>query len=293
MKSWLALWFVIVGIVPAVAADWPSRYRLVEGTESPDGHYGIIAWDGSNCPANNRNGRFEIEEEITYLADLRTRQVIGEIKDASYYWPHNHLYLSMTWVPGSKWCLAVYDDRWSFNSLNLLEIEGGEIAQHEIGSWIRQQCDKIADTEINCHFRLARNGLLQVVAFGSNNPTELDGVKERYVFFRGTYDGERGKWMTSKARSSSRAEYWGQEAFAAGYQTKGGTFSDRSEDLDAHLNDVYKALKRYLPEERFIGLRRQQRAWLNGAGKTGDVERETARVKARIRVLEDLLWATL
>ena len=287
MWEWCPARLILMLILTQVACaiEWPVKYRLEEKTLSQEGRYGIIAWDGSD--EFEKNGGI-IENEITYFADIKAHKLIGEIKDSSYYWPHNHLYLSVQWSANSSWCVAEYDGRFWFNTVTLLEIGADGLKQYELGPEIKLHCDKIAETGILCHFHFSGEGRLEVAAFGTDNPKALEDRKEHNVFFRGTFDGNKGRWLATKAIAINGADS-GLLETAFSPPDKSTVWDDNLAALDHRLNDIYQGLKRLVPEERFKILRQEQRDWL-AASKQHERSKSEALIKARVQVLEDLLW---
>jgi len=56
------------------------------------------------------------------------------------------------------------------------------------------------------------------------------------------------------------------------------------------MNDVYAAVRSFLPPGRFAKVKQEQIAWLKTRDATQSAEEKSKLTENRIRALQDLLW---
>jgi ribosomal protein L12E/L44/L45/RPP1/RPP2 len=149
--------------------------------------------DADDEDEDPNEGADEDEGYVNYAADLKSHQLIGKIKGSDYFQGQNHAGFSAQWSEDSKLCAAVYDGRYGFASIVILEPAGDHINQVEVGEKVQKTSDATVKTaggygvDLGAYFRFEPGGKIRVRAFGQDNPKQLE-PKTHYVLFRGTYD---------------------------------------------------------------------------------------------------------
>ena len=253
-----------------------------------------------------------------YLANLETRQTLGEISGTDYFEGENHRDLTVVWSPDSKWCVVTDWGRFGFASSSILEANDSNFTQTDIGERIqtslnsliqKQSHDPEMSGEATPYFRLSSDRKLRVRALTSNNPKQFEDVKTYYALFQGTFDVESKKWVTTDTRSinseqadsleSAYQDNFAKHIIVAAHSEKvpedfnGRVFSseeEKSDALDRVMDDVYHAVRFFLPPDRFAKIKQEQITWLKTRDAAESVEKKTKLTENRIRVLQDLLW---
>lgn len=282
----------VLALASATAIDWPEDSVVHEGSESPDGHYGILV------PGEEPNE----EEWDNYLANLKTHRILGKIEGGDYFEHRNHAALNVEWSPDSKWCVATYWGRYGFGSIYILQLKDSKFVQTEVGERVRQSLDaemkkqsrdKEMSGDAGPYFRCGPGRKLRVRAVSQNNPKQFDNVKTYYALFQGTYDVDAKKWTVTDARSITADQ---SDALEAGYNkpdfanTTFDNEDDRAKSLDEEMNKIYQADKFILPPARFAKVKQEQTEWLKKRDADSSVKEKCELMEKRIRELQDLLW---
>lgn len=159
----LLLFALLVTFRTVNAGDWPENYIVDHHTESPHGHYGVLVLSHQFAIDQNKT-----EGNTTYLANLQTRQTLGEINGTDYYKSENQCFLHVVWAPDSSACALEYEGRYGFDSVFLLELKGESFRQIDIAKHIQEALKR--QFGVYAHFRFAPNGTLNVRALGYTNP---------------------------------------------------------------------------------------------------------------------------
>jgi uncharacterized protein YecT (DUF1311 family) len=276
------------------AAPWPEDYVVAENSQSSDGQYGVLIPKRDSAAAGE-------DQSVNYLANLKTRQTLGPIRDCHYSEGRNHQGLEAYWAPDSSWGVVEYDARFGFASLAILELEGDGFTQTEIGGNIQRSLNAViaksiheaeAACDVSGYFRLSADRKLKVRGLGTTNPRQLDTVKSLFALFQGTYDLNGKRW---KVTDSSMINMEESEALESAYgpASQGDmtfpTLAAKAKYLDDQLNAVYKAVRFILPA-RFAEIKQDQLAWLKERDGAGSDAEKCKLIDARIKVLQDFLW---
>ncbi len=286
------------------AGDWPQNYIVQKNSESPDGRYGVLVL--SKQAAVDQD---ETEGNTTYLANLQTRQTLGEIHGTDYFEGQNHRDLQVVWAPDSTACALEYDGRYGFESVFLLKLKGEGFRQIDIGKQIQKTLKRLFDGDVNAYFRFGPDHKLGVRALSSTNPKQFSDQPSNYAMFQGTFDLKSGNWSQSSARKISSEQI---DALQTSYDDNfakhmivvtnpaqapedftGSVFSseeEKADALDKMMNDVYQAVRSVLPPDRFAKVKQEQVAWLRTRDAAHSVEEKSKLTDNRIRALQDLLW---
>jgi uncharacterized protein YecT (DUF1311 family) len=296
-----------------VAADWPKDYIVHSDSQSPDSRYAVLVL--SKQAAIDQD---QTDGNSTYLANLQTRQTLGEISGTDYFEGQNHRDLTVAWSPDSKWCVVTDWSRYGFASSSILELKDSSFSQTDIGQRIQKSLDLVMQKQshdremmgdVTPYFRLSRDRQVRVRALASNNPKQFEDVKTYYALFQGTFDLTSKKWTTTDTHSINSEQ---NDAFESAYQDNfaehvivaadpaqapanfaGSVFSSEEEKadyLDKMMNDVYQAVRYLLPANRFAGVKREQMAWLKTREAAHSVEEKSKLTEGRIKTLQNLLW---
>ncbi|MCE9609900.1 MAG: hypothetical protein K8R23_06795 [Chthoniobacter sp.] len=173
----VALCFVVS--VQAAGIPWPKHYVLHEGSESPNKRFGVII--------PNRDAIDEDREDVrNYLADLKQHQIVGTISASHYSEGRNHSGMKMVWAPDSTWCVCVYEARFGFASITVLQIDGNTLTQREIGDHVQKSLDQVIVKESHkketegcaqVHLRPSADRKLLVRATATTNPKAFEDRK--------------------------------------------------------------------------------------------------------------------
>ena len=299
----------------ARGAEWANGMIVNPGSESPDGHYGIVI-------PNRETGGDENVEGVNnnYLADIPAHKLLGEIDGADYFEGQNHRGLTVTWERGGKWCVAKYEERFGFGSLYVLELAGARFAQMEIGAPVQEALDSVIakeshKNETNCDatvwLRTMPGRKLKVRVVGSTNPKRFEERKTYFAYFEGTYDIGAKKWVVSHARPMGKeaddldgnvfVDYKDDdflvikdrktEEHPDGYAgTVVASEQEKIEAIEKLLNEVYDAVRVVLSHDQFAKVRQEQSAWLNEREKAGSAEAKCRLTESRIKKLQELAW---
>ena len=251
----------------------------------------------------------QTDGNTTYLANLQTRQVLGEVRETDYFEGQNHRDLQVVWSPDSSVCVLEYEGRYGFDSVFALELKGEGFRQIDLGEHIQKSLGRLFDGYVNAYFRFAPDHKLKVRALSYTNPKQLPDEPSNYARFQGTFDLKSEKWTDSNARKIKSED---QDALTTAYQedfarhmivaadsTKvpenftGSMFSseeEKADALDKIMNDVYAAVRSFLPPGRFAKVKQEQIAWLKTRDATQSAEEKSKLTENKIRALQDLLW---
>jgi len=278
--------------------DWlPKNYVIYGRSISPDQRFGVLV--------PNREGFvYDENEEKNYLADLKSHCLIGAISDACFWDPGQHVGLSVDWSKDSKFVILTYDSRFGVHSISALTInaEGTGFHQVRIDETMQHALDQITraasknpeeEAEAGTMYAI-QDRKIHVCASGTNNPKEYDHVASFYCFFRGTYDLDQEKWISTESRSLTNSEF-NDIGTLIGFTPDPNVFYKgleyRMQFLDSNLNEIYRALKILTSAEKFQQLRISQIAWLKKRDQISDMHAKNQFVLARIQELVSMkLW---
>ena len=210
----LILCFVLalhLGLARAVAAsDWPQNYVVHENSESPDDRYGVLVLSKEAAIEQDQT-----DGNTTYLANLQTRQVLGEVRGTDYFEGQNHRDLQVVWSPDSSVCVLEYEGRYGLGSVFALELKGEGFRQIDVGEHIQKSLGGLFDGYVNAYFRFAPDHKLKVRALSYTNPKQLPDEPSNYARLQGTFDLKSQKWTDSSARKIKSED---QDALTTAYQ---------------------------------------------------------------------------
>jgi len=290
---------VIAIVAGAAAAEWPKGYVAYQNTESPDGQYGIIV------PTVDESGEPTEGEQVNYLANLKTHQVLDKIAGSDFYEHQNHAGLSTIWADDSSWCVVEYDGRFAFFSISILELKGSRVIQTDIGQEIDGQLTNVINKQTHqtekhgmggsdTTFRLGDDRKLRVRATATTDPKQRTENGGYYALFQGTFDVRTKKWLATDARPLKRDQFDASSTAFTDLDTQLEHTSfetqDKTQWLDERMNEVYNVVRVVLPPNRFAKIKQEQMEWLKKRDAVGSVEEKHKLMEARIRALQDLLW---
>ena len=303
-RSLVTVFSLALALSSANAIDWPPDYTVLANSTSPDGRYGVLVVSREAGLNDDRTAKNSV-----YLANLQTRQTIGEIKGVDYFEGQNHAGLGATWTPDSKACVVQHDARYGWESVFVLKIKDDDFEQIDIGQHIEAVQKRIFDGYLSGYYRFMPDAKLKVRALSYTNPKQFAEVKTYNGLFQGTFDLKSGKWTVGDARKVTGDDWDNlQVAYddsfakhmivAAGDKDVPENFTGsifRSEEekfdaLDKQLNEVYQAVRSILPQNRFAKVKQEQLAWVKTRDGAKSVEEKSKLTESRIKVLQDLLW---
>jgi hypothetical protein len=270
---------------------WPKGYVIAEGSESPDGRYGVL------IPTREEQELMADEKIVNILVNLKTHRRLCVIRGAQYWESQNHYGLTVDWAEDSRWCAVTYDGRYGFENITLVEPKGSTCTQTDLGKHIQKALDSTisqqtdADSYGSAHFRSAPGSKVLVRATSYTNPKGFEDRPTYCALFQGTFDLVTRKWTRSDARSIKN--FHAMEAAYGDRLDRGITFSsdeDRLRSYDELLNDVYSAVRMVLPSERFASVKKEQIAWLKKLAGSDSAAKKCEFMAARIQELRQLLW---
>jgi uncharacterized protein YecT (DUF1311 family) len=294
----------LLGAVRAVAAetdnqtDWPDSGVVHQHSTSPDGQYGIVVPESEEATSDS------------FLVNLKTHKLLGKIKDADYFERQNHRDLAVDWAPDSSGCVLTYQGRFGFDVILLLELNGSQFTQTDLGKHIEKALMAAVgeDGSSSAWFRFGPGKkLLSRALIYTGNPKMID-ENSKQARFAGTFDRGSKKWTAGETHrtkdwdslSSAYSAQRGEDIFVApnGDQSKVpenffgmvvNSEEEKEEALDQEMNTVYQAVRLLLAPGRFAKVKQDQIAWLKkrDANPTGQ---RSAMIIARIRALEVFLW---
>jgi uncharacterized protein YecT (DUF1311 family) len=306
----------------AAAPKWPKHLVLHEDSRSPDGHYGIVVATSTHVHDGHTILLPEDGENfVDYFADLRKRRLLGKIKDFEYVEDENHAHLEALWTPDSKVCLAAYWARYGFAQIAVLEPNGDNFTQTDLGKHIQKAVDtatkkKAPDDNLDVYpkFHFEPGPKIRIQATANNNPKSLEDVKTTYVLFQGAYDVSAHKWLASSARTITAEE---NELLDQNYAETADScvvapaaFKDfpeaeeplerdgknlfRSADseykfLDDLLNKAYKTVRLTVSAEKFAAIKQEEVAWLEKRDAAKTTAEKCQLSQERIKELQKLL----
>jgi len=295
----VSLWLLLFGYASSQAAPWPPKgFVLEEDTVSTDKHYGILIPSREDAPDDD-------DAIVNYLADLKTKRLLGKIDDASYTEGRNHRGLAVIWSADSTWCIAQYDARFGFASIFALEPNGKAFTQTDLGTRVqngldtaikkqsRAAKDPASGGDGSAFYRPGADRKIHVRALATTNPKQFPDQKTYYSLFQGTYDLNAHRWTVTDARSVSSEEY---DTLQGAYDEASFQNNQYNDDqshfdgLDQRMNEVYQAVRFIVPPERFTKVKQEQIAWLKTREAAGSQKEQITLMTARIKVLQDLLW---
>lgn len=292
--SWLIL--ILANLPASFGAEpkWPEGYDIAEGSESPDGRFGVL------IPSLEVADKLDDEKIPNTLVELKTHRRIGVIRRAHYFHHQNHSGLGVEWAADSSWCAVTYEGRYGFDQITLAEIKGAACAQTDVGTHIKKALDAAitkqarsasASGDANAHFRPAPGRKILVRAISRTNPKQFDDQPTYCALFQGTFDLASGKWTRSEARKIANPDDF-DSAYSDTLE-ENATFATEENRLswyDERLNEVYRAARTVLPAARFAEVKKEQVAWLKRLDAAGSIKKKCELMAARIRELRLLVW---
>ncbi len=281
--------------------DWPDGNVLHEHSTSPDGQFGIVV-PGSEDAGN--------DDRDNFVANLKTHELLGKIKDADYFERQNHRGLDVVWAPDSGSCVLTYEGRFGFDVILLLELNGPQFTQTDLGKHIDKALTAAAGEEGSSsawvRFGPDKKILVRALTY-TGNPKLMD-ENTKQAWFAGTFDRASKRWTASGAH---RTKDW--EALSSAYSAQGGqdifvvpngdenkvpkdfagvlvnSEEEKEEHLDEEMNAVYQGIRLLLPPGRFAKVKQDQIAWLKKRDATPTGQR-SGMIIERIKALEVFLW---
>ncbi len=285
------------------ARTWPEDYVVYRHTESPDGQYGILV------PSKDAGNDNEELGGTNFLAKIKTRELLGKIKDADYFEGQNHAGLRVVWAPDSRTCVAIYEGRYGFATVAVLQLDKNGFTQTNLESAIEKKVRPLFDGYLEGYFRFARDHKLLVRVLAYTNPKQFQEVPTRNALFQGTFDLQAKRWIDSTARKIA-SEQWDALNTAYGAEPDepitvaadpatvpdnftGTIFASEDqelESLDQTMNETYQAVRFLLPAARFAKVKEEQVAWLKQREAKNSSADKSAMTAARTKILLDLIW---
>ncbi|MDB6080193.1 MAG: hypothetical protein JWO82_3940 [Akkermansiaceae bacterium] len=288
MKPLALLLLLGLSFIPAARAEaWPDHYIVAEGGTSPDDRYGIL-WLEKAYALDHDGPEVDRALHTNYLVDLKTKKVISAFTCSSVFQGANHNTLQTIWADDDSWCFAIYQNKWSFNSIHLLQLtpQGGLKRSIDIGKRILAAAGHTGLDYGYYGAHATGNGRLEIGATGTTEPkffiggNPLDEERQKKIVsmnFAGVLDLATGKWLSARSRPLSSQDYrtisggldaaWETTSLVPGDL---GPSKSRTALLETYLNDVYAALKILYPPTRFEALKQEQLQWLKTRGEPGN-----------------------
>jgi uncharacterized protein YecT (DUF1311 family) len=306
----------LVFCLPA-ADEWPAGYVVDEESVSPDKHYGIV------LPSPEEGGD---DESVNYLADLQTHKLLGKIKDSDYFQHQNHRGLNVTWSDDMKFAIVVYEGRYGFDSIAVLEPHKSTFSQTDIGSYIQKAIDSAITKQshgqtrggyASALFRIEPGHKIRVYATALTNPKQLEDSSSNFALFQGFFDLPSKKWTASAARPLSADEDDLLDRASTSYEFEnfkvspddfptdqtdleeprysGDNIVFRSDEsefnyLDKHLNEAYQAARLLLSPAQFTKVKTEQIAWLKKRDAASSLAEKSKLTAKRTEELQDVAW---
>ena len=286
------------------AIDWPNDYTVLKNSSSPDGRYGVLVVSHEAAVNDDRTA-----DNSVYLANLQTRQTIGEIKGVDYFEGQNHAGLGAVWAADSKACVVQYDARYGWESVFVLKMKDDGFEQIDIGKHIEAVQKRIFDGYLSGYYRFTPDGKLKVRALSYTNPKQFEEVPTYNGVFQGTFDLKSKKWTATDVRKVTEDEWSNLETAYDDSLAKhmivaaedkdvpehftGSVFrseEEKFEAVDKQLNEVYQAVRLILPPNRFAKVKQEQVAWVKTRDDMKSAEEKSKLTESRIKTLQDLLW---
>lgn len=279
---------------------WPEGYVVYEGTESPDGRYGVLVPTRDSAENDGSLG------EKNYLADLKNHRVLGKIRGADYFEHENHRALRVEWALDSTWCVVQYDQRFGFESISILEPKNSMFVQTDLG----KEIDKGLGAAISKKSHDSSNGggdastyfhadadrqVLEVRAASTTDPKQMNERGGYYALFQGNFDLRSKKWLTTRAQPLTFEEYDAADtAFSTLDEqlehTSFATPENKADWLDDRMNEVYTLARAVLPPNRFARLKQEQIEWLKKRDAAASIDEKSKLIEERIKTLQELFW---
>lgn len=291
-------WLILFapGVSPARGEEggWPERNVVAEGSESPDGRYGVL------LPSRLVADALDDDAITNTLVDLKKHRRLAVIRGAHYFPGQNHRGLGVDWAADSSWCAVTFDGRYGFDTITGIEIEGTTCKQTDLGSHIQKALDSIIAKQAreakaggygNAYFRAVPGRKILVRATAFTNPKGFPEQGTYCALFQGTFDLASGKWTRSDASKIASADAFD---FAYGDRFEEGiTFASEENRLSWHderLNEVYRVVRTVLPAARFAGVKKEQIAWLKRLEASDSTAKKCTLIAARVQELRQLVW---
>jgi hypothetical protein len=300
MKAFLPASLILLCVARCtLAADWPKGFVVQPHTQSADGRFGILVSDLQSVDYQEDNS-----DGSNYLADVPKHRIIGKVSGADYVHGENHRNLWANWNPSSTLCVATYDARFGYDTVQLIELHGDKLSQLELGAFMQKALDSViareagdpeAGCDASCDVRFGEDGKIKFRAVGTTNPKRFEDQKTYGALFIGTYDPASNRWSEVVTRSIPANLC---DAFCDVYENPAissmisdiGTDEQNAESLDGVLNDTYAALRFLLPPDQFAQIKAEQIRWLKQRDAIKSLADQNKFVEARISTLQNLLW---
>jgi hypothetical protein len=298
----------IAACLPAAcAADdgWPKGYVIAEGSESPDGKYGVLV---PTEDSELGEGDDKIENA---LVDLKTHRRLGIIHGAHYLFNGRERYnLAVQWADDSSCCAVTY--QWVRGylgltlAITLVEPQGETCRQTEIGKRMFDALNAAAARRKahatftgTTYFRFVPGHKIFVRTVGYvANPKEIDSMKRGELpedgigeLFEGVFDLASRKWRAFNVRQIDREpekvfDVYRDDLPSGSFPTE----AERLKEYDELLNNVYSGLRIILPAERFAAVKKEQIESLKKLEAADSIGKKCELMAARIKELRRLVW---
>jgi uncharacterized protein YecT (DUF1311 family) len=300
---------LIAGATTGLGADkpknWPDGYVVQKNSTSPDGQLGVLV------PGHELAEADSASDSENFLADLKTRQILGKIAGADYFERQNHRDLDVVWAADSSACVLKYDGRFGYDMILLVEVTGSRFTQTDLGEYIAKALTRAAGDEgtDSAWFRFGPGRQVRVRALTYTGNPKGEDEKTRRARFAGTYDPAGKKWVVSEAHRMDESD-----TLSDAYSVKKGTDilvapngdqskappdflgmivnseEEKEQELDKEMNLVYKAVRTLLPPGKFAKVKADQVLWLKERDAAPAGQRSGLIIE-RINALEEFLWS--
>jgi hypothetical protein len=280
------------------AAKWPEDYVVEENSESPNGRYALL------IQTQDAAEEQENSEHSVYLANVKAHQVLGKIKGVDYFEHENHAGLGVTWAKDSSWCVVESDGRFGFATIDIIELTERSFIDTDIGEKIGKDLAGVIKKESHnseeeggygvTYFRLGADRKFRVRVAATTDPKQLNGQGAYYALFQGIFDVREKKWLATDTRPLKKDEFDATDIAFGNLDVELEHTSFESQDktqwLDARMNEVYNMVRTILPPDRFAKIKQEQVEWLKKRDAASSPEQKNKLMDARIRALQALLW---
>jgi hypothetical protein len=218
-------------------------------------------------------------------------RVLGTLSASHYFDRQNHRSLVTYWSADSSWAVVKYDGRFGFDSVTLVELNGDNLTQTDLGAHLAKATPNFSNASF--YARLSANRKLRVRVVTTSDPKQMNPQGGAYGLFQGTYDLTSHRWTVEDGRKLHFDQYSAlSEAFDSldSNITSFPDLQNKLSYLDGKLNSAYGALRVLLPPERFAKLKAEQIAWLQQRDAAATYEERARIVNDRVVHLLDLLW---
>ena len=290
----LVVGFLLATISLGEAAE---RYRVIEGTMSPDKRY-ALAWGLRGATDLNKqiesDGELNEEKIENYIVDLSRRKIITKISATAWTYPEmsqgSRQGLEAVWN-SSEMVLIDCEGKWGYISLEAYQLDDGElVASANFGDDLEKKIFAYLKKEFPASYRRSKDYL--TLTFPEISPVAENAFALTVATGFTKIVDERADLEASLTVQLQLLLKGGALKLDVLAIEKTEAAEDPVVAADRHLNEAYSALRASLDPAGKTALKKEQLRWLQKRDETKDPAELAEFVESRAQAMEERIGSS-